>query len=71
MFAFGFGRAGRIFNQLQQEGIVASSGNAKGCKVLVHDDSYGISVDNDSNEVSSTESINEYISNSDNSDGAY
>lgn len=42
----GFNRAGRFFNRLVQEGIVApqSDGN-KGCKVLVHDS--GISMDDD------------------------
>ena len=75
IFGFGFTRAGRIFNQLQQDGIIASSkdskGSAKGCKVLIHDDSYGINVDNDSNEVSSVETLNEYIDNANNSEGSY
>ena len=36
----GFNRAGRFFNRLQAEGIVAKEqdGTTKGCKVLVHDD---------------------------------
>ena len=35
-FAMGFPRAGRIFNRLQKEGIVALDGDSRGNKVLVH-----------------------------------
>ncbi len=44
-FAIGFPKAGRIFNRLQAEGIVASEGasptNNKGCRVLVHPEGSG------------------------------
>ncbi len=38
----GFNRAGRFFNRLQKEGIVATTqdGSSKGCRVLVHDKFY-------------------------------
>ncbi len=75
IFGFGFTRAGKVFNQLQNDGIVAKNkdakSNSKGCKVLIHDDSYGIDVENTSDEVSSTETIDEYIKNSEYNDGAY
>lgn len=35
-FAMGFSRAGKIFNQLVKEGIVAPSGDSRGCKVLCY-----------------------------------
>lgn len=40
MFSVGFPRAGKLFNQLQSDGIVAkapdSASSSKGCRVLVH-----------------------------------
>ncbi len=38
----GFNRAGRFFNRLQKEGVVATTqdGSSKGCRVLVHDKYY-------------------------------
>lgn len=40
-FGVGFPRAGKLFSQLQKDGIVASetSNNSKGCKVLIHQES--------------------------------
>ena len=42
-FGVGFPRAGKIFAQLQQEGIIAmntdSANNSKGVRVLIHDPS--------------------------------
>ena len=35
-YAMGFSRAGKMFKRLQNEGIVAQSGDARGCKVLVY-----------------------------------
>lgn len=35
-YGVGFPKAGRLFNKLVKEGIVAPSGDARGCKVLVH-----------------------------------
>ena len=32
----GYSRAGKMFIRLQREGIVAPSGDARGCKVLVY-----------------------------------
>jgi hypothetical protein len=32
----GYSRAGKMFTRLQKEGIVAPSGDARGCKVLVY-----------------------------------
>ena len=32
----GYSRAGKMFKRLQIEGIVAESGDARGCKVLVY-----------------------------------
>ena len=33
-YGMGFSRAGKMFTRLQKEGIVATSGDARGCKVL-------------------------------------
>ena len=70
-FGFGFTRAGRIFARLQSEGIVEAKGTAKGCKVLIHDSGYDIEGGVGSDEVSSVESLNEYVENSNNKDGGY
>lgn len=35
-YGMGFSRAGKMFTRLQKEGIVATSGDARGCKVLVY-----------------------------------
>ena len=35
-YSMGFSRAGKMFTRLQKEGIVATSGDARGCKVLVY-----------------------------------
>ena len=35
-YGMGYSRAGKMFTRLQKEGIVALSGDAKGCKVLVY-----------------------------------
>ena len=35
-YAMGYSRAGKMFRRLQNEGIVAQSGDARGCKVLVY-----------------------------------
>ena len=35
-YSMGYSRAGKMFRRLQNEGIVAESGDAKGCKVLVY-----------------------------------
>lgn len=57
-FGFGFTRAGKIFLQLQKEGIVDTNGNAsKGCKVLVHDESYGVTPELNSIEATTVERI--------------
>ena len=57
-FGFGFTRAGKIFLQLQKEGIVDKNGNAsKGCKVLVHDESYGVTPELTSIESTTVETI--------------
>ena len=56
-FGFGFSRAGKIFTQLQREGIVDTNGSAKGCKVLVHDESYGVTPDISSIESTTTETV--------------
>ena len=56
-FGFGFTRAGKIFLQLQKEGIVDTNGSARGCKVLVHDESYGVTPDLTSIESTTVEMI--------------
>ena len=35
-YGMGYSRAGKMFTRLQKEGIVAASGDARGCKVLVY-----------------------------------
>ena len=35
-YGMGFSRAGKMFNRLRNEGIVAPSGDARGCKVLIY-----------------------------------
>ena len=35
-YGMGYSRAGKMFTRLQKEGIVAPSGDARGCKVLVY-----------------------------------
>ena len=35
-YGMGFSRAGKMFKRLQDEGVVASSGDARGCKVLMY-----------------------------------
>ena len=35
-YFMGYSRAGKMFKRLQNEGIVAQSGDARGCKVLVY-----------------------------------
>lgn len=35
-YGIGFPRAGRMFARLQKEGLVEQSGDARGCKVLIH-----------------------------------
>ena len=35
-YSMGYSRAGKMFRRLQNEGIVAESGDARGCKVLVY-----------------------------------
>ena len=35
-YSMGYSRAGKMFKRLQNEGIVAQSGDARGCKVLVY-----------------------------------
>ena len=35
-YQMGFSRAGKIFTRLQKEGVVAPSGDARGCKVLIY-----------------------------------
>ncbi len=36
-YGIGFPRAGRMFGRLQKEGVVALSGDARGCQVLIHE----------------------------------
>lgn len=54
-FGFGFGRAGKLFKSLQDEGIVARApdtpGSSKGCKVLIHGDYYDAPTEIGSSEV--------------------
>ena len=35
-YQMGFSRAGKIFTRLQKEGVVATTGDARGCKVLIY-----------------------------------
>ena len=35
-YGMGFSRAGKMFKRLQDEGVVATSGDARGCKVLMY-----------------------------------
>ena len=35
-YGMGFSRAGKMFNRLRNEGVVAPSGDARGCKVLIY-----------------------------------
>ena len=35
-YSMGYSRAGKMFKRLQNEGIVAQSGDARGCKVLIY-----------------------------------
>ena len=35
-YSMGYSRAGKMFRRLQNEGIVAESGDARGCKVLIY-----------------------------------
>ena len=35
-YQMGFSRAGKMFTRLQKEGVVAASGDARGCKVLMY-----------------------------------
>ena len=35
-YQMGFSRAGKMFTRLQKEGVVATSGDARGCKVLMY-----------------------------------
>ena len=72
-FSVGFNRAGRLFSQLQSDGIVesnaASKGNAKGCRVLIHDAAYGDAPDIASDESSTLETLAEYKKHSDDTNG--
>lgn len=70
-FGFGFSRAGKIFQRLVNEGIVEKHGTAKGSKVLIHDDYYNKEANVGSEEVSSLETIDEYIKNAEDKDGGY
>lgn len=70
-FGFGFSRAGKIFQRLVNEGIVEKHGTAKGSKVLIHDDFYNKEANIGSDEVSSLETIDEYIKNAEDKDGGY
>ena len=56
--AIGFNRAGRFFNRLQQEGIVAlESEGSKGCRVIMQN-KFG---DIDDDDVIATSEDNSYI----------
>ena len=74
-FGFGFSRAGKIFNQLVAEGILEKpngvKGSSNGSKVLIHNARYGITGDIGSDEVAETESMSDYLKNSDKNGGAY
>ena len=80
-YGVGFPKAGRMFNRLIQDGIVAPQGDARGSKVLVHDmeqsegvtsiDESHVYEDNDSNlDESHSDSTVEQTVNDDTNDGS-